>query len=83
MKQRPDYVPVTWTGGRLNRSFARSPRRVFWWLVLTPLLCLGAGILLFVAGALAFGILALAAAIVNAVQAAIYAPRARRASRQA
>jgi hypothetical protein len=81
MDQRPDYVPPLWTRGTMNRRFWSNPRRVFWWLVLTPAVSIITAALMLIGNQALIGLIILVTGVINAVQAAIYAPRAHRASR--
>jgi Flp pilus assembly protein TadB len=81
VSERPDYVPRTWTQGRMNRAFQADPRRVVAWFIVVPALAV-----LLAAGLLAtgswLGLVPAIAAVALLGQAAVYLPRALRASRR-
>jgi hypothetical protein len=85
-EQRPDYVPPTWSRGRLNDWAASRPQRVVGFFVLT--LLLAAVLVVWAASdpdgffSHPRGFVAVIAVPVLVVQAAIYIPRALRASRR-
>ena len=81
MVERPDYVPLSWTRGPLNRRFWRNPTRVFVWLVVLPFCLAAVAAFKLTTGATVMGALILLFTVISIVQAVIYAPRALRAAR--
>jgi hypothetical protein len=81
-KQRPEYVPWLWLGGRLNRWYWQSPRRVLWWLVAAPIVGLVAAAVFLATGETVLGIVCVAGVVVGTVQAILFVPRAIRANRE-
>jgi O-antigen/teichoic acid export membrane protein len=80
MSQRPDYVPLMWTQGSLNRRFQGSPRRVLVWLVASAILSVVLTSTLFATGAAAaFSYVMTVATVIGVINALIYGPRAYRA----
>jgi ABC-type dipeptide/oligopeptide/nickel transport system permease subunit len=81
MTERPDYVPRTWTGGRINSWIAERPMRVFVWLLSVPGVVLAAAVVCLLIGRTVAGVVLMVAACPVGGQAVIYAPRALRAAR--
>jgi hypothetical protein len=86
VSERPDHVPRTWTQGRMNRAFQDDPRRVVAWFIVAPALVVLLAVGLLAVGLLAtgswLGLVAAVAAVPLLWQAAVYLPRALRASRR-
>jgi hypothetical protein len=81
MAERPDYVPWTWTHGRLNRRFWSSPTRILAGLVVMPFALLAISLLQFGLGSTTWGVVFAVSAGAATIEAVVYAPRARRAAR--
>jgi hypothetical protein len=82
VSEPPDYVPRAWLRGPLNRWFWRSPRRTYYWLIITPIVALAFAVWAFSADLIPYGVILAVVAAFGLRQALVYGPRARRAIRQ-
>ena len=78
----PDYVPRLWIRSPFSEWIWKSPKRMFWWMVLWPATALIAGVLLVVDNSDLGGIVVLGG-LISGARAAVCAPRAWRAARNA
>jgi hypothetical protein len=79
--QRPDYVPAIWWKRSRGLWYWANPAKMFAWLVVTPVGLLAVALLNLLVGGTIVGVFFAVAALITAIQAAHYGPRAYRAAR--